>query len=32
LWEQAIADVRPFLETGGDAGYLRRETMQKLLG
>jgi hypothetical protein len=31
-WEQVVADVRPFLEPGGDAALLTRKNMLRVLG
>jgi hypothetical protein len=30
-WEQAVADVRPFLETGADAAILTPENLRRVL-
>jgi hypothetical protein len=31
-WDQAVSDVRPFLETGADPNLLTQENMLRLLG
>ncbi len=31
-WEQAVTEVRPFLEPGADVGLLTRDTVLKVLG